>query len=140
MDNESETPLEEVDRLRQEPVPPAMLESRVVEALRADGLIRTRSVWSWSSGPARIAASLLIFVAGAVVGHYVSFSAPQAAPSQARYLLLLAGDVSPSADGSSRADEYGEWARSLSARGIAGRKRARKLRLGEVGSYPTSTY
>ena len=54
-----------------------------------------------------------------MVGHYVSFTAPQAAPAQARYLLLLAGDVTPAADGSSRAAEYGEWARSLSARGIA---------------------
>jgi hypothetical protein len=33
--------------------------------------------------------------------------------------LLLAGDVTPAADGSTRAAEYGEWARSLSARGIA---------------------
>jgi hypothetical protein len=117
MDNEPDTPLseDEAARLRQEPVPPAMLESRVAAALRADGLIRTSSVWAW---PARIAASLLIFVTGAIVGHNVSLTAPQATVPQARYLLLLAGDATPASEGSSRAVEYGEWARSLSARGI----------------------
>ena len=117
MDNEPDLPLEDTERLRNGPVPPAMLESRVVEALRNDGLIRTRAIWSW---PARIAASLLLFVTGAFVGHYASLArtAPQPAPVQSRYLLLLAGDVAPAADGSSRAEEYGAWARSLSARGI----------------------
>ena len=117
MHNEPESPLEETARLREEPAPPATLESRVVAALRADGLIRTGRGWSW---PARIAASLLIFVTGAVVGHYVPVGrgAPRAATAQPRYLLLLAGDVTPAADGSSRAAEYGEWARGLSTRGI----------------------
>lgn len=122
MDNGPETPplsLEEASCLREEPVPPVMLEGRVVAALRADGLIRERSVWFW---PLRIAASLLIFVTGAIAGRAVPqawFVAPQAAPSQSRYLLLLANDATPAADGSSRAAEYGDWARSLAARGIA---------------------
>ena len=118
MDNEPDAPLEEAARLRQEPVPPPMLESRVVAALRADGLIRTRSIWSQSI---KVAASLLIFAAGALAGHYLSpesLTAPQPAQASARYLLLLAGDVTPAADGSSRAAEYGEWARGLSARGV----------------------
>jgi len=117
MDNEPDLPLEELARLRQEPVPPAMLESRVAAALRANGLIRARRAWSW---PAKTAASLLIFVTGAIVGRYVTFerSEPHPTPPQTRYLLLLAGDVTPAADGSSRAEEYGEWARSLSARGV----------------------
>lgn len=127
MDNERDTPLpedaprlslEDAASLREAPVPPAPLESRVVAALRADGLIRTGSAWSW---PAKIAASLLIFVTGAVVGHYAPLAqdAPQSSAASLRYLLLLAGDVAPAADGSTRAAEYGEWARSLSARGIA---------------------
>jgi hypothetical protein len=119
MANEPDTPLDEAVRLRQEPVPPPLLESRVVAALRADGLIRTGSVWSW---PATVAASLLIFLAGATVGRSLpleSAGAPQSIPDRPRYLLLLAGDVTPAADGSTRAAEYGEWARSLSARGIA---------------------
>ena len=117
MDNEPDTPLEDTALLRQEPVPPPMLESRVVAALRADGLIRGRETWSWW---AKIAASLLIFATGAVIGRYIrpAQTASNSAPAQARYLLLLAGDVTPAADGSSRAAEYGEWARSLSKRGI----------------------
>ena len=123
MDNEPDTPLpEDAANLRKKPVPPATLEPRVVAALRADGLIRSGSVWSLPAGPAKIAASLLIFVAGAIAGHYLpleSAGTPQSTPARPRYLLLLAGDVTPAADGSSRAAEYGEWARSLSARGIA---------------------
>ena len=122
MDNEPDSPLEETARLREKPVPPAKLESRVVAALRAEGLIRARPVWSLPAGPARIAASLLIFVAGAVAGRAVPpewFTDRQAASTQPRYLLFLAGDVIPAADGSSRAAEYGEWARSLIARGVA---------------------
>ncbi len=118
MDSESDAPLKEAASLRQEPIPPPMLESRVVAAMRADGLIRTGSLWS---RPARIAASMLIFVAGAMVGHAAPrewFVSPPTA-TQPKYLLLLAGDVTPAADGSTRAVEYGAWARSLTARGIA---------------------
>ena len=118
MDNEPESLLPEATPLSGSPVAPATLEPRVVAALRADGLIRSRSLWSQ---PMRIAASLLIFAAGALAGRYVSpesFLTPRPNPSS-RYLLLLAGDVTPAADGSSRADEYGAWARSLAARGIA---------------------
>src|SRR5688500_11954767 len=116
MDNGPDVLLEEAARLREELAAPATLEPRVVAALRMEGLIRSRAIWSQ---PRRIAASFLIFAAGAVTGHYVSFPAPRPTPAPARYLLLLAGDVTPAADGSSRAAEYGEWARSLSAKGIA---------------------
>lgn len=114
MVDEPDAPLEEASLLRHEPAASAMLESRVVAALREDGLIRARSTWT---RPARIAASLLIFAAGAVLGRHVSFAVPPSVPAPARYLLLLAGDVTP-ADGSTRAIEYGEWARGLSAQGI----------------------
>ncbi|HUR21920.1 MAG TPA: hypothetical protein VMZ90_13985 [Vicinamibacterales bacterium] len=117
MDNEPDSPLDEAARLRDEPVPSQLLESRVVAAMRANGLVRTRSAWSWNGIAAKTAASLLIFVTGAIAGHYVSF-APGATQSQPRYLLLLAGDVPPASDGSTRATEYGEWARGLAARGI----------------------
>jgi hypothetical protein len=124
MDNEPEPPSQEaspllLERLREQPVPPPMLEARVVGALHADGLIRSGSAWSW---PVKIAASLLIFFMGAIAGRSVPqewFAAPRPAQSQPRYLLLLANDVTPATDGSSRAAEYGEWARSLAGRGIA---------------------
>ena len=120
MDNEPDTPLEEAARLREEPVPPAMLESRVVAALarrwpdshalglvficmaREDRRITSDLRHGRDRRPLRVATV-----------------APQAAPAQPRYLLLLAGDVTPAADGSTRAAEYGEWARGLGARGIA---------------------
>ena len=118
MDNESDIPFEEAERLRDEPAPSRQLESRVVAALRADGLIRTGVSWPL---PARIAAALLLFVLGALAGRYVPrelTNVPASTPVQPRYLLLLAGDVTPTLDGSTRAAEYGDWARSLSARGI----------------------
>jgi hypothetical protein len=117
MDNEPESPLEEATRLRQGPEAPSTLEPRVLAALRSEGLIRPRTTWPQ---PLKIAASLLIFAAGALAGHYAlpGSLGPRPAPAQARYLLLLAGDVTPAADGSSRAAEYGDWARGLAARGI----------------------
>jgi hypothetical protein len=36
----------------------------------------------------------------------------------ARYMLLLAGDETPTTDNASRAEEYGAWARDLSMKGI----------------------
>jgi hypothetical protein len=118
MDNDIDRPLDETANLRQSPVPSARLESQVVDALRSEGLIRTEPGSSWLS---RIAASLLVFALGAAAGHYLlpDLRTPQAAPAQPRYLLLLAGDGAPVSDGSTRAAEYGNWARSLGARGIA---------------------
>jgi hypothetical protein len=118
MDNDFDRPLDETEKLRQSPVPPPILESRVVHALRREGLIRTNSDSSWL---ARIAASLLVFVLGAAAGHYLlpELRTPQAAPAQPRYLLLLSGDVAPASDGSTRATEYGNWARSLGAKGVS---------------------
>lgn len=119
MVNETDGPLEEASDLRHAPIAPPMLEARVVAALRADGLIRADS---GRSRFIRIAASLLIFAAGATLGRLVAPATPTSPgpnSSPARYLLLLAGDETPAADGSSRAAEYGAWARSLGARGIA---------------------
>lgn len=118
MDNDFDRPLDETESLRQSPATPATLESRVVQALQDEGLIRTNPGSSWLS---RIAASLLVFVLGAAAGHYLlpELSTPPAAPAQPRYLLLLAGDVTPAADGSTRAVEYGNWARRLGAQGVS---------------------
>lgn len=119
MSDEHEMPLDETSGLRHTPPVPPALEVRVVSALRADGLIRPN--WSWSF-MARTAAALLLFSAGASAGYWLSpAAAPHRSQSSApsRYLLLLAGDVTPAADGSTRASEYGEWARHLAMRGIA---------------------
>lgn len=118
MDSEPEIPPDQLADLRRELHAPPTLEGRVVAALKAEGLIRAgASTWSRL---AMIAAALLVFTAGAAAGHLLSRSSPVVLrPAQARYLLLLAGDVTPAADGSSRAAEYGQWARSLAARNIA---------------------
>ena len=118
MDNDFDRPLDETESLRQSPEPPAMLETRVVQALQGEGLIRTPLGSSWLS---RIAASLLVFALGAAAGHYLlpDLRTPQAAPAQPRYLLLLAGEVTPAPDGSTHAAEYGNWARSVGAQGVS---------------------
>jgi hypothetical protein len=94
------------------------LEARVLTSLRAEGLVRTSR---WRRHLAHLAAAVAIFVAGAAAGQLAGVRSAPAPPDTAatpRYLLLLAGDVTPAADGSSRADEYGAWARSLAARRI----------------------
>jgi hypothetical protein len=111
-------PIEGIDSLRQGPAPPADLESRVLAAARSGGLVRGSR---WPARLAQLAAAIVLFAAGAAAGRFLL--GPPAGPADAqppgRYLLLLAGDVTPSADGDTRASEYGAWARGLAERGIA---------------------
>jgi hypothetical protein len=119
MIDEPDSPLDETAQLRRGPTVPPALEARVAAALRTDGLIRSGRPWS---RVARVAAALLLFTAGASAGYWLSPTTPTTrsqAPAPSRYLLLLAGDVTPPADGSTRASEYGAWARSLALRGIS---------------------
>lgn len=102
--------------LRQTPVPPDDLEARVVTAVTEAGGIRParpgRS-WLW-----RLAASIMLFGAGVTAGLQWPTTTPAAAEAGPRWMLLLGGDVTPAADGSTRADEYGAWMRDLMGRGV----------------------
>ncbi len=115
--------------------PPAGLEARVTEALRAEGLIApVRRTTVRSLG--LVAAATLLFVAGVGTQRYLLDAEPVAtAPSEAasegsdRYLLLLlepAGSFLEPAVEVERMREYAEWAGGLAARGLleAGEKLA----------------
>lgn len=110
--------INELARLRMRPRPPDALQSRVLDAAKTAGLIR-RGVWR--TRVLQLAAAVLLLLAGAAGGRMLLAppEPPASAQLPARYLLLLAGDVEPSPDGSTREAEYAAWARDLSARGIA---------------------
>jgi hypothetical protein len=96
-------------------VPPD-LEDRVVHDLSASGLIRPsgRGWMTWSS---RIAAALVLFVAGWAVGQRPTTATPAA---EDRFMLLLweGPDFGAGAPAGSLAAEYGAWAASLAGEGI----------------------
>lgn len=106
-----------IDALRSHPQPPEDLERRIVTAVRAAGGLQPRHSRGrpWLAA----AAAAMIFLAGVSAGRlWVPAPADEVTSGRARYLLLLAGDVTPTADGGSRSGEYGAWARSVSATGV----------------------
>jgi hypothetical protein len=104
-----------LETLRQSPQPPPELQRKVVAAVRAAGGFGGRTPGrSWIL---HLAAALVIFASGIGVGR-TSIGRPAATPAAASFLLLLAGDVTPAADRSSRAAEYGDWARQVAAGGV----------------------
>jgi hypothetical protein len=106
-----------LETLREQPCPPESLERRVVAAVRTAGAIGPRAAsrrW-WLS-----AAAVVLFASGVTAGRLwpgVGENAP-APPVTSSYLLLLEGDVTPSADRGSRAAEYGAWATTVADRGV----------------------
>jgi hypothetical protein len=107
-----------LNRLRDQPVPPPDLERRVVNAVRASGGLRP--VRTWKDTARMAAAAVLLVTAGFTAGTFWhrQAAAPPNVPST-RWMLLLANDEIPAADGASRAAEYGAWMRDLAARGVS---------------------
>lgn len=107
-----------LNRLRDQPVPSPDLERRVVSAVRAAGGLRPLRTWQDAARTA--AAAVLLVTAGFTAGTFWhrQATAPTAAPAT-RWMLLLANDEIPAADGASRAAEYGAWMRDLAARGVS---------------------
>jgi len=108
--------------LPREEAPPPWLEERVVSEMRARGRLGARRAARWKTVAAALAASVLVFVAGFGAGARGSRPAAPGVPG-ARFVLLLyedAGYDAPRAgDERGRAEEYGRWAASVRARGIA---------------------
>lgn len=78
------------DELRRGPMPSDLLEERVVRALRAKGLLQSRRTWRRLAGAAAaVAASLLLFVSGLLVGR--SQARPPAAPAPQEVQAPTAG-------------------------------------------------
>jgi hypothetical protein len=111
-------------RLRTPGEPPRELGQRVLDTLHARGQIRL------DPSPARrlvrpalaTAAAIVLFLAGMNTGARTA-EQPAAAAAHPRYMLILFEDESyshpePGREGE-RAAEYGRWAASLSARGMA---------------------
>ena len=97
--------------LKRDLSPPFDAEARIVDALRARGVIRRRvSPVQWAA-----AAALLMLAFGA--GAWLERRASQATIARGpRFVLLLYGGDSTA--GSDRHREYAAWARRVSSRGI----------------------
>ena len=92
-------------------LPPADAEARIVDSLRARGVIRQRvSTMQWAA-----AAALMIFAFGAGVWSGRPASQRNVARSPRFVLLLYGGDSSTRSD---RHHEYATWARTMASRGI----------------------
>jgi hypothetical protein len=130
MNNEEWTP-EELERLRAaraDAVPPPDLEDATVAALRHRGLVTRRLVPGSAANVFKrkaVAAAALLAVAATLViaaAWSVLHKAPApVAPSQSpRFVLLLYAGADPVAGAAdTRRQEYSQWARDLSARGVA---------------------
>jgi len=131
MTNEDWTP-EELERLRAaraDAVPPRDLEDATVAALRhrglvTRGLLARRRVVSAFSRKAIAAAALLTIAAALVLAAGWSVmhkaAAPVPPPSSPRFVLLLYAGAGPIAGApDTRRQEYAQWARDISSRGIA---------------------
>ena len=107
-----------LDALEHAEAPPAELEARVVDALRARGLIRSpRPRRRWRSAAAALAALAIGVGLGRATAHRAGGAAE--APARTFMLLLYPGtglDPSPGAE-SRRVEEYGVWARGLAQEG-----------------------
>lgn len=98
--------------------PPAALKRRVIETLRARGLVRMPPARSW--GPARIlayaAVAVLLFTGGALVARWTR---PASDPAGTRFALFLYEDraFQPTVPDSQLVAEYVAWADSLGQQG-----------------------
>jgi hypothetical protein len=118
---------EAFDRLPREAAPPAALEEAAVAALRARGLLRSRTAARRRPLAIAIAlaASVALFVAGLQVGRREA-EAPPAAAAQYMLLLYEGPEYRQPARGheAERVREYSAWAGERAARGelVAGEK------------------
>lgn len=126
-----------LDRLAREKSPPPALEERVVESLKSAGLLRPRGRNFWSSVAPRaglaIAASLLLFVLGALAGaRWVSQPEKTGAPEFMLVLRSSPEQTEPPApeEVARRVREYGDWAGRLRRQGVRveGERLAREAR------------
>lgn len=104
--------------LPREEDPPAELEARVLDALRAEGLVRPRGARRVPPAFLALAAALVLFAAGVLAGRSQR-PAPSSPPS--RYVLLLyQGGMKPPASAEEEAvfvREYTSWMREQAASG-----------------------
>jgi len=106
-----------------ETAPPVGLEDRVVDALRARGLLAPAPIVRRGLLTAlRVAAALVLFASGYAAGTWrPSASLDSSTTTARRFVLLLHGVAAgPTTDAekTARVDEYRAWARSVQARGV----------------------
>ena len=99
-------------RLRREVLPPAGADARTIEALRSEGLLRSRrlSLFRWTA-----AAAVLVCAFAAGVRWDRSLTRTAAVRESRFILLLYGGDTDDRAD---RREEYAGWAHSVASRGV----------------------
>ena len=123
--------------LSREKAPPAILEERVVASLKELKLVRLSPAFWRRRGPQiglAVAASLLIFVGGIVIG--MNWTARQPTANSPQFMLVLLAETEPQRPRSSEeimsiVREYGDWARQLRRDGVRvqGEKLKREARM-----------
>ena len=108
------------ERLAHEKQPPALLETRVIRALKEAQLLRRSTTRRAPLIVGALAASLLIFMGGALVGAKW-WTRP--VPSSPKFMLVLKAGAEPAQPRSTEevkriVAEYSGWARGLRAQGI----------------------
>jgi len=125
-----------MDDLPREVQPPPALERRVIDRLRADGLVAGQSRRRWLREGTAAAALALTFVLGWYAGR---LPASLSGRGERFLLLLYGGDAA--GDQADRVQEYSEWARQLGQSGyrVSGEKLGSVSRVvGAAGEEPTS--
>src|SRR5262245_22545777 len=109
-----------LDDLPREVPPPPELEGRIVERLRAEGLLAHRAGRRWLREG--IAAAALAAAFG--LGWYVGRMPSPPSTANERFVLLLYGGDAPAGESSDRVQEYAAWARQLARGGnrVSGEK------------------
>lgn len=103
-------------------VPPASLEDRVVEALKARSLLRRSRGTRLARAALAVAAGLLLFAGGFAAGLAQSRSGTPAAGAMPQFVLFLHETEATASTGIAEdelVDEYRAWARRVSADGHA---------------------
>lgn len=97
------------------PQPPAALKARVIRSLRSRGVLRPEGAWVRRVG--QLAAALVIFAAGTLVGRATANRAPTS--DEPQFLLALHEDerFTPERTSSELVREYSEWAAGLARQG-----------------------
>jgi hypothetical protein len=117
-DELSESERRALGSLQQSPLPPAELEDRVVALLKQRGLLRDRPGTSrrWMQAAAALAATLVLFASGALVGRRLGSPVSPPAGGQRFVLFLYEGSgyqaAAPGAE-QERIAEYRSWAQGL---------------------------
>ena len=121
MNNEELTNKEKMllAQMEREQTPPAYLEERVTNSLKAQGLIKARRRrLKWVKWTSAIAASIILFIAGLLIGQLTTQKINTINPNQGYILLLHEDSAFKPGEPMEMFEEYSTWMSDLKEDGI----------------------